>query len=451
MVVICSTAVTTFSFHSILFNDLERRVRSGLFRQARDMSFTIQHDGSVLAIQTDVPHRRSSTGLLPDQTVESQYIVTDRQGIILYSTVPDQFPINQNIQKLPANLRLNFLSENSQMTLPPNGSLMAVQVPIGLGEDNLGTVIVFAEVNALEALNQDILIILLKSVFIAIAIAIPLALLLGRYLVKPLNSLRDYAKAIARRRFDVRLTLRSDDEFAELANTFNEMAVQLERYDLSTRRFYQSASHELKTPLMSIQGFTEGIRDGVFSGEQAERALEMISKECQRLKTIVDEMIDVNKQQAQGAGYNLMPCDIKEILDEVAESLQGYAVEENIQVNVDTPTEIQVIGDPEKLRRLFGNLVTNAIRHAHSQVTLLGTAKDEGSRVLIIVQDDGKGFSQEDLAHAFDFMYKGPDGSTGLGLSISQIIVEELNGTIQVGNRASGGGQVEVTLPFNLS
>ncbi|HWP96925.1 MAG TPA: HAMP domain-containing sensor histidine kinase [Syntrophomonadaceae bacterium] len=451
VVVICSTAITTFSFHSILFSDLERRVRSGLFRQARDMSFSIQHEGSGLITLAEVPHRKSSPGLFPDQTLESQYIVTDPKGIIVYSTVPEQFPVEQDIQKLAANQQLNYLSEDSKITIPANGSFMAVQVPIGLGEDYRGTVISFAEVSALEALNRDILFILLKSLFIAIAIAIPLALLLGRYLVKPLNSLRDYAKAIARRRFDVRLHLKSDDEFSELASTFNEMAVQLERYDLSTRRFYQSASHELKTPLMSIQGFTEGIRDGVFSGEQAERALEMIAKECQRLKAIVDEMIDVNKQQAQEVSYNLLPCDLKQILVEVAESLQGYAIEGKVQIDVNVPDEIRVIGDPEKLRRLFGNLVTNAIRHARSQVTLRGTSKDVGSSISIVVQDDGKGFSQEDLAHAFDFMYKGPDGSTGLGLSISQIIVEELNGTIHVGNGASGGGMVEVTLPFNLS
>lgn len=451
IVVICSTVVTTLSFHSILYRDLERRVRAGLFRQAREMSFLIQHDGLDLSIPAEIPHHKSSLGLFSDQALESQYIITDFQGLIVYSTFPDKFPPGKYIQDLPANLDLEYVTEDGQFNLPASGAYLGVKTPIGLADDQRGNIIVFTEVSALEALNREILWLLLKSLFIAIAIAVPLALILGRYLVKPINSLRDYARAIAGRRFDVRLKLNSDDELADLAGTFNEMAAQLEHYDLSTRRFYQGASHELKTPLMSIQGFTEGIRDGVFKDEQADRALEMISKECQRLKTIVDEMISASKQQVRAENYRLLPCDLRKILDEVAGSLQGYAMEEKVRIDIDTPARIQVIGDPEKLRRLLGNLVTNAIRHARSHVILQGRPEDDGSTAVIVVQDDGKGFSSEDLTHAFDFMYKGPDGSTGLGLSISRIIVEEMNGAIKIGNNPSGGGMVEVSLPFNLS
>jgi len=200
---------------------------------------------------------------------------------------------------------------------------------------------------------------------------------------------------------------------------------------------------------MSIQGFAEGIRDGVFAGQQADDALETISRECQRLKGLLDEMINITRQERPGESRYLEPCDIGDIVQEAVEAMQGYAVEKKVRVSVDIPDEIQVVGDPEKLRRLFGNLLNNAIRHASSWVCIKGqSAPDSRSGILISIQDDGKGFSDQDLEHAFDYLYKGADGSTGLGLSIARLIVEELNGTISLRNAENGGGLVEVVFTY---
>lgn len=450
VVVVCSTVVTTLSFHSILYDDLEKRARSGLIRQAGEMAALLSIDNPEYKIPLVRPAHKQYSVFIYGRPVESDYLVINFAGQIESSSLPDKYPIGKSLKELPLELNFNQ-SEDRHFKVKQNGSLLVVKAPIGKPGEEKGAVITFAEISALEALNREILLLLLKSLFIATAIAIPLALLLGRYLIKPLHSLQDYAKAVARRRFDVRIDIKSDDELSELAHTFNEMASQLERYDISRHRFFQSASHELKTPLMSIQGFAEGIRDGVFSGEQANHALDVITKECQRLKSIVEEMIDITKLQSPGESYNLSNCDLTQIIDEVIDSLSGYAVEQKVEINTDCPSGLIVLGDPEKLRRLLGNLLTNAIRHAKSRVMVSGMAPEDSNDISILVKDDGQGFSPQDLEHAFDHFYKGPDGSTGLGLSIARIIVEEQNGIIKVSNDPSGGGIVEVNLPFNLS
>lgn len=445
LVVICSTAITTLSFHSILYGDLERRTRDSLTRQAFAIAFALSHekDPAKSYSPTSRPYVFFSY-----HSIESQYLILDNEENVLYSSLPEMFPAGKKLPELPANQHLKFVGKDGKAGNPV-ADLLAVRVPIGAFEENLGSVITFAEVTALEALNRAILLLLLKSTLIALVIALPLALLLGGYLVKPLQSLQEYARSIARRRFDVRLDLKSDDELADLANTFNDMAYQLERYDTSMRRFFQSTSHEIKTPLMSIQGFAEGIRDGVFSGPQADHALETISRECQRLKGLLDEMINLTRQESPGESRYVEPCDISCIAREAAEAMQGYAVEKRVQIILDIPDELQVVGDPEKLRRLFGNLLNNAIRHAHSRVSIKGqAAPDSLSAILISIQDDGKGFSDQDLEHAFDYLYKGVDGSTGLGLSIARLIVDELNGTIILRNTDDGGGLVEIVFPY---
>lgn len=448
VVVVCSIVITTLSFHSILYGDLERRARMGLVRQARDIAMVLNREYPELKLPPEIIHRRPISVFFAGRPVESEYMITNPQGTIVYSSLPQQFPTGKNLNELSTKLP-DFVPENGDRNIHQGRAFIAVKEPIGGQGESKGTVYTFTQISELEALNRDILLLLVKSLLISTTIAIPVALMLGRYLTRPLNDLREYARAVARRRFDVRLNVSSDDEMAELASTFNDMAAQLERYDTSLRRFFQSASHEIKTPLMSIQGYAEGIRDRVFTGEQSNEALEVISRECQRLKTIVDEMINITRLQSMGETYTLLPCEIRPVIDEVVDSLRGYAVEQGVEVTVDLPPQMKVIGDKEKLRRLFGNLLANAIRHAKSSVTILSSSTSSGMEIGILFQDDGDGFSPQDMEHAFDYFYKGPNGSTGLGLSIARIIAEEHNGTIKVRNALSGGAEVEVTLPSN--
>jgi len=449
IVVIFSTAVSALSFRSMIKGHMERKVRFGLERKASEIASIYrnnggQHNDMTLKIVPPPVFAIPLTGW----SLDSEYLVTDSQGKVVVTSLPNQFPAGKRLNELLPSFRPELPPKKDNIFVKRHEAFLAVPVPIRGPHEPGGMVLSFARVSAIDALNRDILLLLIKSMLLAFAVAVPVALILARYLLRPLIALREYAKAVSRRRFDLRLEIKTDDELGEVVNAFNEMANRLEGYDVSMRRFLQSASHELKTPLMSIQGYAEGIRDGVFTGNELGHALEVISRESQRLKSIVDELIYVSQLENPGEDYNLTPLNLSQLLMEVVDSLGGYAAEKKVQISVDVPAGMEVVGDQEKLHRLFGNILANAIRHAVGKITIQANEVPDSIYGRILFLDDGEGFSSKDLEHAFDYFYRGPHGSTGLGLSIARIIADEHNGKITIYNNAQGGAVAEVTLPL---
>jgi signal transduction histidine kinase len=198
---------------------------------------------------------------------------------------------------------------------------------------------------------------------------------------------------------------------------------------------------------MSIQGYAEGIKDGVFTGPKLLSSIEIIHKESVRLRKIVDEIIDISILEQFHENSYFLPHDLKSILDEVIESIGGYAHEKNVRIQSGVEPGIWVIGDWDKLQRLFANLLSNAIRYAGGLVSIAASAAD-ARQVTVRIQDDGPGFTEEDLEHAFDYFYKGSDEGTGLGLPIVSLIVQEHGGAVRIYNSEAGGAVVEVSLPI---
>ncbi len=321
---------------------------------------------------------------------------------------------------------------------------MAAEVPVGTADG--GTVMTFISFRALQTVYQETLLVILGSLLTALFIALLIAFFLIRYLVKPLKKLEEYAQAVGNRQFEMRLDTKLDDELAQLATAFNQMADQLQSYDEGMRRFFQNASHEMKTPLMSINGYAEGIRDGVFTGPALDNAIEIIHKESLRLRNVVENMIDITILEQPHNTY-FLPNDLCYIMEQVIETVGGYALERRVQIESEVRPNNWVIGDWDQLHILFVNLLSNGIRHASSYVTVNCLLIDGGTKVLIKVQDDGTGFTSIDIEHAFDYFYTGVKSGSGLGLTIVKKIVEEHTGTIRIYNADQGGAIVEIVLP----
>lgn len=449
VVVLCSIVITALAFHSILYNDLERRTVMGLSRQSKDIAAGLARHNPNLDLSVERTNQQQISVFFSGPPIVSQYLIANPERVIIYSS-SDQFAVGDNLTEVLPKWDNDAAPDHVPFRVFRSGTFIAVEDNVVSRDGAIeGSVVAFSDISTLKTLNRDILALLFKSLVIALAVAIPVALLLSRQLIKPINSLREYTRAIAQRRFEVRLETNSADELAELAHNFNEMAVQLERYDAGFRHFFQSTSHELKTPLMSIQGYAEGIRDGIFVGAQAEQGLEVISRECQRLKGIVEEMINITRYQFTEGKDRLEQCAVEQVMSDTIESLHGYAAENAVTVTADLPA-VEIISNSEQLRRLFGNILANGIRHATSQVIVKVRILSHKC-VEISVADDGPGFTAQDLEHAFDYFYKGPQGHTGLGLSIAKIIVEAQRGEIKIMNRPEGGASVQITLPFSAS
>lgn len=436
-VVFCTFLVTALAFYPMLVGVLEKRAEIGLEKQAWEIAYTIG-----LGIEPSTPQKPPLTILLLGRSVESDFLWIDKEDRIVFSSQPDQFPIGITMTQLQQNLREKQDLDRSKASLFKNDRYIAAEVPVSGG----GTVLTFVALSSLQAMNQETLLMIFGSLLAALLMALLIAFFWIRYLMKPLRSLEDYAQAVGNRQFDRRLEIRSNDELAALANAFNEMADRLKTYDESQRRFFQNASHELKTPLMSINGYAEGIRDGLFIGPALDNAVEIIHKESLRLRNIVENMIDITILEQPHETY-FLPHELNSLLEEARNTVGGYALERGLVIELRVPDRAWVVGDWDQLHSLFVNLLSNALNHAVSMVTVDAVLIENHTRVMIKVRDDGAGFTPSDLEHAFDYFYTGNHSGSGLGLTIVKKIVAEHSGTIRIYNAASAGAVAEVILP----
>lgn len=208
--------------------------------------------------------------------------------------------------------------------------------------------------------------------------------------------------------------------------------------------FFQNASHELKTPLMAIQGYAEGIQAGVMDTASA---AEVILAESDRMTELVDELLDISKIDMGRQPLTLSEMDVRELLYDSIRAVEPTAAAGGITITPDFPeTPIMVSCDDTRLRRAVTNILSNGVRYARSELRL--TCRADKRHVTIRIQDDGDGIAEADLPHIFDRFYMGKSGKSGIGLALTKEIIHLHKGTIRAYN-GDGGAVFEITIPVS--
>ena len=208
--------------------------------------------------------------------------------------------------------------------------------------------------------------------------------------------------------------------------------------------FFQNASHELKTPLMAIQGYAEGIQAGVMDTGSA---AEVILKESDRMTELVDELLAISKIDMGRQPLTLSEMDVRELLYDSIRAVEPAAAGGGITITPDFPeTPVMVSCDDTRLRRAVTNILSNGVRYARSQLHL--TCRADKRHVTIRIQDDGDGIAEEDIPHIFDRFYMGRSGKSGIGLALTKEIIHLHRGTIRAYNGDSGA-VFEISIPVS--
>ena len=207
--------------------------------------------------------------------------------------------------------------------------------------------------------------------------------------------------------------------------------------------FFQNASHELKTPLMAIQGYAEGIQAGVMD---AGGAAEVILEESDRMTELVEELLDISKIDMGRQLLAFSEMDIRELLYDSVRAVEPAAAG-GIAIVPDFPEEpVMVSCDDTRLRRAVINILSNGVRYARSELRL--TCRADRRQVTIRIQDDGDGIAEEDLPHIFDRFYMGKSGKSGIGLALTKEIVHLHKGTIRAYN-GDTDAVFEISIPVS--
>ena len=205
--------------------------------------------------------------------------------------------------------------------------------------------------------------------------------------------------------------------------------------------FFQNASHELKTPLMAIQGYAEGIQAGVM---EAGSSAEVILAESDRMTELVEELLDISRLD-MGRQLTLSKVDLRELLYDSLRTVEPAAAHSGIAIVPDFPEEpVMVKCDDTQMRRAVTNILTNGLRYARSELRL--TCRPDKRNVIIRIQDDGNGIAETDLPHIFDRFYMGESGKTGIGLALTKEIIHLHKGRICAYN-GEPGAVFEISIP----
>lgn len=305
---------------------------------------------------------------------------------------------------------------------------------------------------ALSEFGTELFPLLVQAAILGLVVALVLAVVISRSIAQPLQRLAVAAEEVANGKFAQRLPVSGPKEIAAVAEAFNRMSEEVRAEKAAQKDFLANVSHDLKTPLTSIQGFSQAIVDG--AAPDPIKAAQIIYDEAARLNRMVVELTELARLEAGRLSLHMSPIDMGQLTEAIAQRLAIVARQKRITFNVDAPSMPPISGDGDRLAQVLTNLISNAIQYTPEggQIDIRTRVRESG--VEIIVQDTGVGISAQDLPRIFERFYqvdkaRGPRRGTGLGLAIVQEIVQAHGGRVTAASAGEGRGSTfTVWLPI---
>jgi signal transduction histidine kinase len=291
---------------------------------------------------------------------------------------------------------------------------------------------------------------------IALAVSVVVAGLISRSITGRLGRVTRAAQEMARGHYDQQLEPAGADEIARLASAFNVMAREVSGSQRMMRDLLANVSHELKTPLTSIQGFSQAMADGAISSpEEYSEAGQIIHEETHRMRRLVDDLIELSRLESGQAVVQREPVDVPELLRACAARFEWQLRDSGATLDLRIDDLPAVPGDERRLEQAFTNLIDNAVRHTNGGTVTVRAEANNGVAI-VGVHNTGSFIPPEDLDRIFERFYQqerhrtrsGASGSAGLGLAIAAEVVQAHSGKIEAVSSQEGGTEFIVTLPL---
>ena len=280
--------------------------------------------------------------------------------------------------------------------------------------------------------------------------ALAAAGLLGGSILRALERVRTASAAIAGGDFAARAPEDGLSELAELGTSFNEMAASVEELFDARRQLVAWASHDLRTPLASMQAMLEAVEDGLV---EPERYVPALKQQVDALRVLVDDLFELARLDAGVLSLELLEAPLAGVVRSALDGLEAEAEARHVALAARIDGDPTAICAPDKVERVLLNLLTNAIRHTPSDGSVAVVVEPLEREVRVSVEDTGEGIPPDSAKRVFDHFWRGDrsrtseTGGAGLGLAIAHGLVEAQGGRIWAENVAGGGARVSFTLP----
>ncbi|MDT2046520.1 ATP-binding protein [Priestia flexa] len=329
---------------------------------------------------------------------------------------------------------------------------------------SIGVIVIFLIFSYIEmVLPPSIFNLLVVITTIATLLSIIVHFYLTRPIIKSIQDISDGAKKIGEGNFNGQLKASNIVELNTMAVNFNKMNVQLQKTfehltksEASRKQLIANISHDLRTPIASIQAFTEALEDGIVEDQEVfQQYLRTLSLETQRLNHLIDELFQLSQLDIEGVSINKRSYHLDQLILDTLQNQWFQIEEKKIKIDVDLPQQlVLVLIDPEKMTRAIINLLENAIRYSSLQGTIKIVARQHiKGYIKVSIIDEGPGISSEDIPYIFERLYRGEKsrnketGGSGLGLAIAKSIIELHSGKIGVEQNLEVGCTFWFTIP----
>ena len=370
--------------------------------------------------------------LLTDYAADTTIFVSNAAGDILLSDINS--PISAG-EAISPHVVEDILDGNSRQQNNLGGLFgdchLTYAKTIESDTDILGIVYTSASSAKINLLVDNLVkTIIMTFLWISLATLIAVYFISDK-IISPLKDMSKAARSFASGNFDVRVPVIGQDEVAELATAFNNMAGSLNNIEDSRRAFLANISHDLRTPMTTISGFVDNIIDGVIPQEKQEHYLRIVSSETKRLSRLVQQLLDISRIESGVRKFNMTVFDICEMARQILISFETKIDEKKLEVEFSADSDnMYVSADRDAIYQIFYNIADNGIKFSYEggkyRVTIIQKEKRYMSRFIT----KGCGNSREDIPYVFDRFYKGDKSrgidksGVGLGMYISKTIID---------------------------
>lgn len=283
--------------------------------------------------------------------------------------------------------------------------------------------------------------------FVCLAVSVVVVWLVSRGIAKPLENFCHYTTRIGAGDYQPIRETYPIEEIDRLKNSVNQMVKKLKESEENTKCFFQNVSHDLRTPLTAIGAYAQGIQSGVVKDNQ--KSAEIILTECKRMMGLIESMLTISRIDSQALELQRVTIPLQEFIQEQLYIFRESMGEKSL-IFYENNAELYIETDPQLLIRIFQNVISNCFRYSEKKIEV--SLICEKDRVIIQVEDDGPGVSDDIISHAFERFYKGMDGNIGIGLSIVYSGMEYLGGSVTLNNKKAPlhGAVYQLNFPRNI-
>ncbi|HWQ62251.1 MAG TPA: HAMP domain-containing sensor histidine kinase [Negativicutes bacterium] len=408
-----------------------------------------------------VVSRALNNGRLPDRLevmgdlLGAQIWVVDQRGNVLAGDPPPRWG-----RALPeSSPRIDALFAGAPQSWVRSGRNQAdpsIIVAVPLASATPAAVFFYTPITGVNQAVGAIDRLLLLSLLVGTLAATVLGFFVSRGLTRPIADISRAARRFASGDYASRTAATGGDEIGGLGRTFNTMAESLAKVEQNRREFLANVSHELKTPVASIQALAETLTDGLATEPgQQRRYLDTIVAESRHIDRLIHDLLDLSQLEAGELAVIPEKLDLAAFLAGETAKYDHLLADKDLSLRVDVPAGLPaVLADPGRLAQVMTNLISNASRYSPAGETIDVTARHKDGKATVAVSDRGPGIPSEDQPYVWDRFYRvdksrsRSGGGTGLGLAITKRLVQAMGGEASLASDPVRGTTVTFTLPL---